>query len=508
MTETRLTDEADFVVIGTGAGGATAARVLAGAGHEVVLLEEGPQLVFANRPRELVDTMREVFRDAGTTLANGKAPFPILQGRVVGGSTAINSGIIWRLPEEIRTDWVRRFGLGELVDESGLDAAFGQLEEELGIADTPEDVMGGNAKVLRAGAEALGLHGVPTKRNAPGCKGAARCLQGCPNRAKQSMDLSYVPRAMKDGARLHPLCRAERVVVQNGRAHSVVGDVLDPDTRAPVGRFEIHARRGVVVGAGVIHTPAILRRSGLRGLVGDRFQAHPGTAVVGRFPESIGMGFGSTQGYQIVRFEDHLKIESLTLPPEMLAARLPGTGAAWQARLAEMDHFAQWAVMVRMEAHGSVRPKGKSGVDVRFTPTLNDLETARKGVMLAARLMFAAGATEVYPWIGRRPEVLHDASEVDKLAEGDLRHRDFHLLGTHLFGTAVAGADPARSVVGPDLQSHEVGGLYVMDASVFPTNIGVNPQHSIMGVVWRGAERLANETRKPEATGAAKVAAA
>ena len=491
MTEHILTDEADFVVVGTGAGGATAARILAGAGHEVVLLEEGRRLAMGEQPRELIHAMRHAFRDGGTAVARGPTPFPILQGRVVGGSTAINSGIIWRLPEPVRQDWIAQRGLGDLLDEAGLDDAFSRIEAELNIADTAEDVMGGNAKVLRDGATALGFAGKATARNAPGCKGAGRCLQGCPNRAKQSMDVSYIPRALADGARLHQLARVDRVRMEGGRAVGVVGAVLDPDTRRPVGRLEVRARRGVIVAAGAIHTPAILRRSGVKGLAGEHFMAHPGTAVVARFPGSIGMGHGATQGYQVVFFEKHLKIESLTLPPEMLAARLPGAGVAWQQRLTDLDHYAQWAVMVRMEAKGRIRPRF-GGVDVAYAPTPRDAETARQGVVLATRMMFAAGAVEVYPWIGRRPPILRSMDEVRLLEEGEVAPRDFHLLGTHLFASAGAGADPKTSVVDPNLEVHGTRGLFVMDASALPTNIGVNPQHSIMGVVWRAAERLAN----------------
>ena len=495
-----LRDEADFVVVGTGAGGATAARVLAGAGHEVVLLEEGPDLRMAARPREMLPTMRDLFRDMGSVLASGPAPFPVLQGRVVGGSTAINSGIVWRLPEPIRREGAETWGLGDLLDRRGLEETFDRIEAEIHVAPTDEAVLGGNASVLARGAAALGIPGHPTRRNARACVGSGRCLQGCPTGAKQSMDTSYVPRALADGARLHALARVERVRIEGGRAVGVTGWRLDPDRRRPIARLEVRARRAVVLAAGVVHTPLLLLHSGLGGLVGRRFQAHPGTAVVGRFPEPVRMGFGATQAYQVPMFDRGYKIESLSLPPEMLAARLPGTGEVWQRRLAELDHYAQWAVMCRMEAMGRIR-RGLGGrPKIRYVPTLRDLERLRDGIALAARMMFAAGATEVYPWMSSRPAVLRDLREVRLLEEGPVTHRDFHLMATHLFGTAVAGADPTRSVVGPDLQSHAVRDLYVMDASVFPTNIGVNPQHSIMGIVFRAAERLANDDAVRPAT--------
>lgn len=308
------------------------------------------------------------------------------------------------------------------------------------------------------------------------------------------MDVSYVPRAMRDGARLHDRCRVSKVLVDGGRATGVAGDVIDPETKKKQGRFEVRARVAVIVSAGAVHTPGILHRTGLRGLVGERFQAHPGSAVVCRFPTPVGMGFGATQGYEVPMRDRGYKIESLSLPPEMLATRIPGAGQRWQERLSELDHYAQWCVQIRMKAHGTVK-NGWGGPVVRYEPLPEDLAKAQEALALICEMMFAAGATEVYPGLGHFPEILTDPKQVEDLRNAKLRRADFHFMASHLFGTACAGADPSRSVVGPDLQSHDVSRLYVMDASVFPTNMGVNPQHSIMSVVWRAAERLANQHR-------------
>jgi choline dehydrogenase-like flavoprotein len=505
MSKLILEDEADVVVIGTGAGGATAARVLSAAGLSVIMLEEGPLLRTRDRPVELIHAMRRAMRDFGTFTTRGAHPFPLLQGRCVGGSTAINSGIVWRLPEDVRRDWVQRHGLDWLVDERALGRVFETIEDELKVAETGEQVMGENALAMRRGAEKLGLPGKPMRRNARDCKGSGECLQGCPNEARQSMDVSYVPRAMRDGARLHALCRATKVRIVRGRAVGVEGVVLDAETRRPGGRFVVRARRAVVVAASAIWTPVLLRRSGLRGLVGERLQLHPGSAVVGRFPEPIGMGTGATQAYEIPMRDRGFKIESLTLPPEMLATRLPGAGPAWQRMLTDLDHYAQWASIVRMQAHGRVRPAfaaaltensaASADADARFAPLPGDLRTMREALSTLCRLMFAAGATEVYPGIARLPATLTDVSQVELIERADLQASDLHMMASHLFGTAVAGRDSATSVVGQDLQSHDVRDLYVMDASVFPTNLGVNPQHTIMALVFRAAERLASQMR-------------
>ncbi len=482
-------DQAHTVVIGTGAGGATAARVLAFRGVDVLMLEEGPRLRTADRPRDAIGALSSTMRNAGTQTTTSSHPMPLLQGVAVGGSTVANSGIIWRMPEDVRQTWVRDHGLATLVDPDVLERVYATIEQELEVDETSDEVLGGNATLMRYAAEKLGLPGKAMSRNARRCEGKSECLQGCPGERRQSMDVSYVPAALADGARLRTHARADRVWIEGGRAVGVKGFVLDPHSRRPVGRFRVRAKN-VVVSAGVVHTPLILMRSGLRRLVGRRFQAHPGAAVVGRFPEPVRMSFGATQGYEVPLRDRGFKLESLSLPPEMLAARLPGVGAAWQERIAHLDCYAQWCAQVRMEAKGRVVP-GPLWPLVFYEPTQRDLDRIQEALVLIGRMMFAAGAVEVYLGVDGLPEVLTSERQLDELASFRWKKGSIHLVASHLFGTAVAGRDPGASVVGPDLQSHGVRGLYVMDASVFPTNMGVNPQHSIMAVVYRAAEQLA-----------------
>lgn len=483
-----LRDVADFVIVGTGAGGATAARVLAGAGHSVIMVEEGEHLRPEDRPAALMDAMRLAVRDMCMQATRSSVPMPLLQGRAVGGSTAINSGIVWRLPDDVRQDWRERFGLDELVDARGLDDVFEQIEDELGVGATPASIMGRNNELLAEGAAAMGLEGRAIRRNAIDCEGNARCLQGCPKGARQSMDISYVPQAIEDGARLHTGCRVERVRMKRGRAVAVEGR-----------GFSIRAQRAVIMSAGVVHTPVILSKSGVRHpQLGRRFQSHPGVAMVGRFDEPVHMGFGASQGYEVPVREEGYKLEALALPPEMLAARLPGAGPEWQARLSELGHYAQWCGQIRMKAHGRVRARfGRP--DVTYEPTRADVLKAREVVVVLGRMMFAAGATEIFPGVAGFDPVISDPRRLDDLARADVSRADLHLVASHLFGTACAARDERQGVVGPDLAVRGVDGLYVMDASVFPTNLGVNPQHSIMALVWRAAERLALSSRRAAA---------
>ncbi len=483
--------EADYVIIGTGAGGATAARVLSEAGLSLLLLEEGPSLDTRHRPRDALSSMAQGFRDMGTMATRGRTPFPVLQGRLVGGSTAINSGIIWRLPDDVRAVWREQHGLTDLVDDRALDEIFSRIERELAIGETPPQVRGRNAELMQRACEVMQLPGRAIVRNARDCVGSSRCLQGCPRAARQSMDVSYIPFAVQRGAVLWPLSRADRLVIEAGRAVGVEGSRLDPETRRPVRRFVVRARRGVIVSAGVMHTPLLLWKAGLRGLVGERFQAHPGIAVIGRFDEDVVQGFGATQAYELPMRERGFKIETLNMVPELLATRMPGVGAAWQMRLAELGRYAQWVAQVRMRALGRVRP-GLFGTPVlAYTPLAEDLTRVRDATALLVRMFFAAGATEVSHGVAGIEPYFTRAEQAEQIQGGTFAQAHFHLLASHLFGTACAGRDPRRSVVGPTLETHAIKGLFVMDASVFPTNLGVNPQHSIMALVFRAAQQLA-----------------
>ncbi len=495
----KIQDErAEVVIVGTGAGGATAARVLAEKGIDVLMLEEGPRLHTKNRPRDIIGALSSAMRGAGTQTTAGLAPMPLMQGSCVGGSTAINSGIIWRLPEDVREDWIKNHGLAPLLERSEMDRIYETIEDELEVETTGDDVLGGNAAMMRRASDLMGLPGKSMERNAGRCEGSSQCLQGCPNERRRSMDVSFVPTAQRFGARLQTLRRVDRLWIERGKVVGVLGSVMDPETRKPEARFRVRAEH-VVVSAGVVHTPGILLRSGMRGMVGRRFQAHPGAAIVGQFPEPVRMTFGATQGYEVPLRHLGYKLESLSLPPELLAARLPGVGKEWQKRMGMMDHYAQWCAQVRMQAKGRIY-SGPGGAPIAvYEPTSDDLRKAQEAMVLLMRMMFRAGATEVYPGITGLPEVLTSEAMLDEHAHRKWKRGAIHLVASHLFGTAVAGHDPKQSVVDPTLTSHKYRNLSVMDASVFPTNLGVNPQHSINAIVWRAAELLADVRKRSKA---------
>jgi choline dehydrogenase-like flavoprotein len=489
-------DAADVVIIGSGAAGATAARVLTEAGLEVVVIEEGPHVPTNALRSDMYTTFKRVWREMGFQVAEGRAFTPILQGSCVGGTTAVNGAIIHRMPKPIYDAWNKERGMGDVLSWEALERVWNRLDDELSVGPAPDHVFGRNNALMEEGVQKLGIKGNRIRRNVKDCQGSAHCNQGCPTARRQSMNNSYVPRAIAQGARVYANCRAERVVRDGGRAAGVTGRFFDHETRRRGPAIRVVARRAVVVAASAIQTPLFLSDNGIgrrSGLVGRRLQAHPGTGVVGVFDEPVNMWSGATQGYETTHYwNERMKFETVSMPLEFGAARLPGIGAELMNELGEYGHLAIWGVQVRARAHGTVRRGVLTPKVIKYDLTDADVRDLKLGVRRLVEMMFAAGAREVLPGVYGVPERIRSMDELAPLADVPDDPRHFHCIAAHLFGTAVLGKTAADSVVAPDGQAHDLPGLYVADSSIFPTNMGVNPQHSISAVAWLMSERIAD----------------
>ena len=494
-----IEDAADVVIIGSGAAGATAARVLTEAGLDVVVLEEGPHVPTASLRSDMYTSFRTMWRDMGFQVAEGRAFTPILQGSCVGGTTAINGAIIHRMPKPIHEQWCEERGIGDALPYAALERVWNRLDEELSVGPAPDAVFGTNNALMEQAVARLGLTGNRIRRNVKDCDGSAHCNQGCPKARRQSMNNSYVPRAVSQGARVYASCRAERLIVRGGRAGGVTGRFLDRASRRPGPSISVTARRAVVLSASAIQTPLFLLDNGIgrkSGLVGRRLQTHPGTGVVGVFDQPVKMWAGATQGYETTHFwNERMKFETVGMPLEFGAARLPGIGTELLDRLSGYGHLAIWGVQIRARAHGRVRRGLLASKVIEYDMQDDDVRHLKLGVKRLVDMMFAAGAREVLPGVHGIPERIHSVGEIEPIFDLPDDPRYFHCIAAHLFGTAVMGKTARDSVVGPDCQAHDLPGLYVTDSSVFPTNMGVNPQHSISAVSWLVAERIADASR-------------
>lgn len=479
-----LTLRCHTVVVGSGPAGAAVARHLAAHGVDVLVVEEG--LLHERFAPDAMSAMGQLYRQMGATLTVGRAPIPCVRGIAVGGTSVINGAISWRLPEHVRAEWVDADpGLEETLDREALDRIADRVEADLGIAPTAPEVAGENDRLLARGAAALELAHRPTLRNAPGCQGSGRCLLGCPTGGKSSMDRSFLPEAVRYGARIAAGIRVHKVVLEGGAAVGVLGEGLGG------GRVRVQADR-VVLAASAVGTPALLLSSGLRRApVGRHFQCHPGVSLLGRFPHPIRMWTGATQGHEVTGLvHDRIKFEALGLDLGVLATRVGGAGSAWADALRDAEHLACFAAAIRANAEGRVR-RGLTGPWVSFSPGPGDVRRFRRALRVMGEMMFAAGAEWVAPGVAGFPPRVTDPRQLEQLeVSGPDDPRAFTPVITHMMGTARMGSDPRSSVVGPDFRHHDVGALYVADSSVFPSNTGVNPQTSILVLATRCAEGL------------------
>ncbi len=464
----------DAIVIGSGAGGAFAARELVRAGLETLIVEEGERWgVERIRSADPVERFGSLYRDGGATVAIGSPPVTLPIGRAIGGTTVINSGTCYRPPAHVQERWHRDYGL-RLAEPEGLSQRLDEVERTISVAPAPNQVLGRNARLALAGAEALGWEAGPLNRNAPGCRGACQCAIGCPNNAKNGVHLNALPDACAAGATIASGLRVDRVLSERGRATGV--RARRPDGSAVEIRSPL-----VVVAAGATETPPLLRRSGLarHRRLGYGLSIHPALGVSGTFAEPVHAWRGVLQSVGIE--EHHLRegvlLEATGSPPGMGAVATPGYGEALVQRLRRADHTAVMGAMIADPPSGRVI--GARRPLILYRLTRSSRHKLRFALRAAGRVLLAAGAERVELGGGAGPATDTDGleRELDRVDVRKLR-----LAAFHPSGTAAAGSDPARHPVGPDGALRGVSGVWVADASILPSCPGVNPQVSIMAL--------------------------
>lgn len=480
---------ADVVVVGSGAGGAFAARELARGGLDVLVLEEGERwTVDRIRATGPIERFAGLYRDGGATVALGLPPVALPIGRAVGGTTVVNSGTCYRPPAAVVRTWHEDHGL-TLADPERLAARLDDVWSTLGVAPAPDDVLGANARLALAGAEALGWDAAPLRRNAPGCAGSCQCALGCPRNAKAGVHLTALPQACDAGARIVQRLRVDRVTHEHGRATGL--QCRDRD-----GRRVTVAAPLVVVAAGATETPALLRRSDLGGhpRLGRGLSIHPALGVAGTFDAPVHAWRGVLQSVGIEEHHERegILIEATATPPGMGSMILPGVGEQLLRGIDGETHVAALGAMVDDAPSGVVVGARRPRIGYRLHR--DDARRLVRAAGLMAQALLAAGAREVALG-GGAPPVRRAADLPDALTRMHVRR--LHLAAFHPTGTAAAGSDRGRHPVDPHGRLRGVDGVLVADASILPRCPGVNPQISIMALA---AEVAAGAVARSDAT--------
>ncbi|HEX6457653.1 MAG TPA: GMC family oxidoreductase [Thermoleophilaceae bacterium] len=476
-------ERCDVVVVGSGAGGASAARVLSEAGLSVIVVEEGDYYDASSYSTDVFEALPRLYRDSGLTVAEGRPAIPLPVGRCVGGTTVINSGTCFRAPGDILVRWREEHGIDWATD---LDGEFEAVEAALNVTPVVEGAVGRNAELCRIGAEAIGASNHPLARNAADVTCCGSCPTGCAIDAKMAMHVSELPRAVAAGARIRAGARVTRVLVDGGRAVGVKCR----------GGYEVRAR-AVVLAAGALGTPELLLRQGLAnssGALGRHLHIHPACWVGALYDEPVRGWDGVMQSWAVDEWNDRgLFLEATFSPLAFGGHWLRGAGAPYKARLERFDHLGVIGVHLsdRSEGRVAVSPGG-GRAKITYRLTRDDAAALRFGIARAADVHFAAGATEVYPQVGR-VSVLRPGEQTPLVEQGRFHPGEMRLEGFHPMGTTRMGRDPRTSVVAPSGQAHDLPGLYVADTGVFPTSLRVNPMITVMAVARRVATGLAEE---------------
>ncbi len=496
-------EKADVVVVGSGPCGAVAAYELAAAGRDVILLEEGPPFTVRDFELDGNLSMTRTMREGGLRVTRG-TPMPTMQAVALGGGSLVNSAICVRPPDSVFDRWQTDFEL-EHTDRANLDPHFDAVGEFLGIAPTPDSVQGPRNLLFRDACNAMGVSSEPIARNVKGCRGSGECFTGCRSRAKQSMDVSYVPAALRAGARVFTSVQVQSIRRSGRRVTGVSGQVVAPfsadgsarGANSAGHRFRIDAK-AVVLAAGCTATPMLLQQSddlaNASGQVGQNLQFHPGVAIAGIFPDPTHPEFGATQGYQSLGFLDEgFKLETLWAPPPILSMRFPGFGEDLQARFAELPYMGVWdAIVSANRSLGQVKKRGRGLAPVlhwRLHP--EDGLVMRRALHVLAELFFAAGATKILPGVQGVPEVMTRADQTHVLDSDAVRPENMVMGGNHVFCTTRMHGDPTRGVVDEDGRCHDLENLYIADTGIFPQCPSVNPMWTGMALARRQALLLA-----------------
>ena len=490
--------ECDVCVVGSGAGGGTAAGVLATAGLDVVVLEAGGYYSEEDFDGAELSGYARLYLNGGGVATDNQS-IGLLAGSCLGGGTLVNYTWCFRPPDFVRADWKERFGLGEWAGPD-FDRSLDAVWERLSIS--PESsIPSERDHAMRRGLEQLGWHSEVMQRNCKGCREeiCRLCHYGCQIGAKQSTANTWLQDAYDAGARILVETPVDRVLIEGGRARGVEAQTLAGH------RITVRAK-AVALAAGAIHTPAIMVRSGMSGQVGKNLMLHPVLLTWGIFDEEVRPWegtIGATFSDEFLNMGDGygIKYEQAATPPSILAIFAPWRGSRESAELMQaLRYTAGYGGLQRARDGGEV-VVGADGLPTpRWELSDFDRDVMRRGLDGAARLLEAGGARRIYSshagWVSYEPgrdggrEKLLEAADRYGWAAAQVTLGSFHLMGTARMGSA-----REDSVCNPDGETWDVGGLYVVDGAVLPTGLGVNPMVTIEAAahrISRGlAERLA-----------------
>lgn len=493
--------EADVCVVGSGAGGGVIAGTLAGQGRKVVVLEAGGYFNEADFPQLELWAYQNLYYRGGPT-PTADQTVSLQAGTCLGGGTTVNWTNCLRTWPHVREQWARDFGL-EGLDSPDYERHLDAVMERISANDRCSDLNGPHERI-REGAEKLGYHHHVCVRNTDESRyspeAAAYMGFGDQSGSKQSTFKTYLQDVFDAGGDIVVRCSARRVLVEDGRAAGVEALYADPATGRSA-RVTVRAPQ-VVVAAGALESPALLLRSEIGGpAVGKHLRLHPSLAMSGLYDSDQQAWWGTPQSLVMDEFRDvedgyGFLVEGVQYTTGLTGAAIPWlSGEDHKDAMSQFGNVSTFVAVNRDHGAGEVTldPHGEALHTYAITDEL-DQRVIRRSLAEMIRLHEAAGAKEIWALAASSPRWKRGEdldAFIERVAAIPAAAGGQKVFSAHQMGSCRMGTDPETSVAGPFGEVHDVAGVWIGDASAFPTPSGTNPMISIMGLAHRTAEAIA-----------------
>ena len=484
--DTDETKNVDVCIIGTGAGGSVVGHHLSKSGYKVLMLEKGDYYsldYIKNEKKE--ENLIKLWKNMGIQAT--RIPFlSIIQGECVGGSTVINYGICFRMPEYTFNSWKGNFNVKFSREE--LDKAYKEVEDQISVRQITK--AGTSHEKLEKGCRILGFSGDWMNKN---------YIETEEGGVKQNVLISYLEKSPSDKLEIYANCKAEKIL-KNG--NEVIG-VRASHTNESGKPITINVKSKIVIlSAGPIASSEILLKSKIAnssGHVGKHLSFHPASFVIAQFDEpiegqnDIAMAFYCDKYSVLKENKPGFMIESIFISPAQFSAATPGIGDQNREYLENYNKSAMAGILIQDEPNGSVSLNWSKEAIIDYTLSESDGKKLVDGMIAAAKIYFAAGAVRVTSGHIKNKEIL-PSDDVEEIIETEkVGPESFRLASAHPQGGNRMGEDPKKSVVNSYCRCHDIKNLYICDASVFPTSLGVNPQLTVMAIATMAAKRIIDQ---------------